>query len=592
MNNWKRFLVSSIRFKKLRTRFLFAMIALSIPPLFILGYFSFQTTTNTMMRTHAQTNSDHLKTASEMADLLFRNLINLNRALVLNESIRNELIHIKNGEQAASPSGTSERMAAQIQRVINTHLLDNRFVNSICILDYHFQIYCLGRSDDAGTYEHDTKITQIQNAEWYQKAVNAEGRVIFYGTDVLSDTKDSFSTIKLFRDSEGMNGESLGVIIVNVSKNIFDSAFNVHHHTGSYMAIEDTQLRSRVVFPDASEGDHLVSPYSSASEAIQKLKEEKYLVSSYRNETTNWTFIHSVQKKELLAESNRIGTATMVIALLISLTALVLSYILSGTITKPLISIKKMMMEWNKGKREFTATFEQDEVGVIGETFKRMASENDELNEKVVSLVLKEREAELRALQAQIKPHFLYNTLDSIYWMAMLKGSPEAAQMAISLSESFKLSLNKGKELIPIFKELQHIKHYLNIQNIRYNNRFHFEEDIEESMMSMEMIKLLLQPLVENAIYHGLEPKVGEGRIRLTGRREGEFIVFRVEDDGVGIEDPAAIEHGYGLSNVKERLRLYYGSSSRFQIASIPGKGTCIELSFKPLTQEEGRRHA
>ncbi len=119
-------------------------------------------------------------------------------------------------------------------------------------------------------------------------------------------------------------------------------------------------------------------------------------------------------------------------------------------------------------------SFEEDEVGVIGETFKRITSENVQLNERLIHSQLKEREAELRTLQAQIKPHFLYNTLDSIYWMAVIQNNEDIAKMAVSLSESFKLSLNKGKETIPVFKELQHIEHYMTIQNLRYNERFQY----------------------------------------------------------------------------------------------------------------------
>ncbi|MDG0814066.1 sensor histidine kinase [Cohnella rhizosphaerae] len=193
---------------------------------------------------------------------------------------------------------------------------------------------------------------------------------------------------------------------------------------------------------------------------------------------------------------------------------------------------------------------------------------------------LKEREAELRSLQAQIKPHFLYNTLDSIYWMSMLEEQHDIAQMALSLSESFKLSLNKGKETIPVYKELKHIEHYMIIQNLRYDNRFKYEQEVDSDIMSYEIMKLMLQPLVENAIYHGLEPKVGEGTVRLTGRMDGEFLSFTVIDDGVGMADIRKTEEGYGMRNVRERLEIYYGPTSSFTIRSRPGEGTSIELRF------------
>jgi len=211
-----------------------------------------------------------------------------------------------------------------------------------------------------------------------------------------------------------------------------------------------------------------------------------------------------------------------------------------------------------------------------------VAKRNRELNDRLLQTELREREAELKALQAQIKPHFLYNTLDSIYWMARLNRTEDAARMALALSESFKLSLNKGRETIPVFKEIKHVEHYMTIQNIRYNGRFRCEIDVDPDIMGYEMLKLTLQPLVENAVYHGLEPKMGEGLIRITGRKNGDELVFVVEDDGVGMEDVSQTTKGYGLGNVRDRLMLYYGPHCSFDVESAPGAGTRVEIRFKP----------
>ena len=226
----------------------------------------------------------------------------------------------------------------------------------------------------------------------------------------------------------------------------------------------------------------------------------------------------------------------------------------------------------------------KDEITVIGETFKRAMTENKELNEQLVRSQLKERESELKVLQAQIKPHFLYNTLDSIYWMAVLEGNENIAKMASSLAETFKLSLSKGKDSIPISEELSHIQHYMTIQNIRYQDKFKYIQQVDESLMDKHMLKLLLQPLVENAVYHGLELKVGPGTIWLTGKREGNEIVFTVEDDGVGIADMEETKKGFGLQNVSDRLSLFYGALSSLTITS--NKGTKVEIRFTEKPRE------
>ncbi|QHW29942.1 sensor histidine kinase [Paenibacillus rhizovicinus] len=581
---WTSRLLSPFRFRKVRSRFMAAMVLLAVPPLFLLGYISFNIAKDTLTRTISQTNLDHLETSSEVADLLFRNIISLNRSIVLNDEIRGDLrsSEINTSVQQSEMNATT---SSRLQWVINSDSYDSRYVNSLCVLDLYYQTYCLGKSDDAGIYETPTKKRDIEASDWYKRAVDAKGRVVFFDYNVLGDAPNTFSTVKLFRDSGDPNGRTLGLLIVNLSKTMFGSVFSESHNNGLFMAVDSSRDQLKVVYPEERPPD-LPKMAGSLTDTENELRKRGYLVSEYRNQSTGWMLLHVMKKKELLKQSNRIGTATTLIASLIALVALLLSVVISGTITKPLIQIKKMMVDWNKGAREFGDKFPQDEVGTIGETFKRISSENEELSARLVHSELKEREAELRALQAQIKPHFLYNTLDSIYWMARLQKNQEAAQMALSLSESFKLSLNKGKETIPVYKELQHIDHYMTIQNIRYNNRFTYHADIDESIMSIEILKLIVQPLVENAIYHGLEPKLGTGKIEVTGRMEGEYLVFVVEDDGVGIVDMSVVDKGYGLTNVKDRIELYYGATSIFRMTSEAGAGTKVEVRFKPCREE------
>lgn len=579
-----RKLAAKFRFRKVRSRFFATMIILSLPPLFLLGYVSFDIAKNTLTDNNTKTNNDHLRTSSEVADLLFRNIVNLNRFIVLNDEIRDDLrqSEIKNSRELSEMNTLTMN---RLQRVINSNSFDTRYVDSLCVFDLHFQTYCLGRSDDAGIYETANKSQAIMEAEWYQQAVKAQGRVVFFPYNVLGDKPDTFSTVKLFRDSENEEGKPIGLLVTNLSKAMFGSIFNGSEDNGQFMAIDSSMNPARIVFRSDSGMDQPVAS-GSMQEMVSQLKEQGYLISEFPNQTTQWTFLHMIREQQLLRQSNQIGTATALIAFLIALVALVISYIVSGSITRPLLQLKKMMVDWNKGAREFGGTFQEDEVGVIGETFRRIALENQELDARLFHTQLKAREAELRALQAQIKPHFLYNTLDSIYWMARLKKTEEAAAMALALSESFKLSLNKGRETIPVFLELEHIKHYMTIQNFRYNGRFRYEAEVEPAIMGYDMLKLILQPLVENAIYHGLEPKVGEGSIRIEGRKDGDFLQFAVEDDGVGMDDVSRTKQGYGLRNVRERLTLYYGPSSSFTISSELGGGTRIELRFKPFPEE------
>ncbi|OKP94246.1 histidine kinase [Paenibacillus sp. P46E] len=582
------FLAAYLQLQRIRNRVLLALILISIPPLFILGFFSFNTAKEAIVKTNTQTNLDNLTTSSEITDLIFRNIVNLNQAMVMDEGIRNDL-SLSHETAYRNELERSRGLQSRMQKIMYSNFIDSRYVDSVCLYNMNFDSYCLGRSDDAGKYEGTDKAGVIPREKWFRTAEAAKGRVVFMAHNVIEDSDSSFSTVKLFRDSSSIEGKPIGILVINISRSIFDRVFvGARSFGGIYIVLDSSAAPVNIIYPPTPGVERELKP-GNVEETISQLQAQGYLVSSYTNYTTDWTFLHAIQSSMLLQESRQIGKVTTIIGILIAVSAIILAIIISEGITRPLLKLKKMMVDWTKGSRVIDQTFGTDEVGVIGNTFKRLAVENEELNHRLITTTLKEREAELRALQAQINPHFLYNTLDSIYWMAKIQNHENIAKMALALSYSFKLSLNKGKERILVSKELQHVEHYLTIQNIRYNHRFMFHSNIEESIMNIEIQKLMLQPLIENAITHGLEPKVGPGTLSLTGKWDGDFIVFTVKDDGIGIEDMSRTEQGYGLRNVHERLKLYYGLSSGFNISSTKDEGTAVELRFNPFVKERNQ---
>jgi two-component system sensor histidine kinase YesM len=570
--------------RKLRARILLAMAMLSVPPLIVLGVISYNVSRDTIVRNHLDNNEHNLKTASEVADLLLRNVINMHRLILANDELRGEL-----KLNAADPSRTLDvRTANRLQNVVVRNLIDTRHIESICLFDRGFHVVCYGSAEaNAGRYSTPEGRIRIAQTDWYQSVVRAKGKEVFFSSNVLQDTDqgNSFSSVKLLLDPTDF--QTIGLLVINLKKSMFEQAMNDTTDSG-FMVLDTKSRPIRTVYAQNTALAARSASIEDEASMLGELHEHGYITIGYKNETTGWTFLHVVKARVLLQDSNRIGTATTLIASLIAFIAIMLSLFVSGSIIRPLLQLKKMMVDWSKGvgTPPQAASFEEDEVGAIGETFRRISSENRRLSERLIHSQLKEREAELRTLQAQIKPHFLYNTLDSIYWMAILQHNDDIAKMAVALSESFKLSLNKGKETIPVFKELQHIEHYMTIQNLRYKSRFRYIVEVEQELMGIEILKLVLQPLVENAIYHGLEPKIGEGAVRLTGRIEEGTAIFAVEDDGVGIKDPEATEQGYGLGNVRERLALYYGPTGTLRIDSEPNRGTTVELRFRP---EEGK---
>jgi two-component system sensor histidine kinase YesM len=229
-----------------------------------------------------------------------------------------------------------------------------------------------------------------------------------------------------------------------------------------------------------------------------------------------------------------------------------------------------------------------DEIGQIGVEYNDMAKNIENLVNKVYLMELSQKEAEIEFLKMQINPHFLYNTLDTISWMSIMNGNEEVAEVSVSLAELLRANV-KNDSFVTISDEIKTVKNYLSIQQHRFGDRIKVIYDIDSDIGDYYIPFFILQPLIENAIIHGLEPKVGEGFIKITVTKQNDDIFFSVFDDGVGMsqEEINAIYAGFeddsvkkiGINNVYRRLTLRYGKQCGFQITSYPGAGT--EIIFK-----------
>ena len=285
-------------------------------------------------------------------------------------------------------------------------------------------------------------------------------------------------------------------------------------------------------------------------------------------------------------------------AVAILLAALVSSIVISRALSRPLKGLSRAMRQFEKNADTFTyaPVGGAREVQELSESFSHMVVKIQHLMETVRREEINLRKTELKALQAQINPHFLYNTLDSIAWMCEQGRNDEAVQMVNALAQLFRISISRGHELIPIRSELRHAESYLKIQKHRYKNQFSYRFDVDESCLDFLCNKITLQPIIENAIYHGINGLVDEGEIVITLRAEGTDVVFTVADNGVGM-DQAQIEAilrkersdhtGIGIKNVNDRLKIYFGEGYGITIDSEPDVGTTVTIRM-PQVREEG----
>ena len=290
-----------------------------------------------------------------------------------------------------------------------------------------------------------------------------------------------------------------------------------------------------------------------------------------------------------------LGTVRIIIVMLIVIIVfiLIMSRKLSNRITEPITELCDMTERFAGG--DFTVAYHtdsNDEMHTLAESFNSMVREIKVLVEDIHREQENAKDAELRLLQEQINPHFLYNTLDAIVWMTEAGEKQKAIQIIQELSSFFRISLSKGQSEITIRNEKEHVKNYLEIQRYRYQDILDYEIDFDEDILEDHIQKLTLQPIVENAIYHGIKNKRGGGLIKVSGRRDGSDIVFTVEDNGIGMDTEGLArlrklisgeivldeQRGFGMANVEKRLEMLYGEKYGITVDSERDVGTTVTV--------------
>ena len=312
-----------------------------------------------------------------------------------------------------------------------------------------------------------------------------------------------------------------------------------------------------------------------------------------------WRLVGVSFLQEFLTESLRqLGTILLLLAGLVLLATLIASAVLSTAISRPLRELETAMEQFEEDADRFSYDPPQHgvrEVRHLSVSFRELVLKLQHLMKTVRDEEINLRKTELRALQAQINPHFLYNTLDSISWMCEQGKNAEAVEMVNALARLFRISISRGHELIPIRSELMHAESYLEIQAYRYKNQFRWSIDADESCLDYLCNKITLQPIIENAIYHGLNGLVDDGEILVSVQEDGEDILFTVRDNGSGMTDEqiAAIMQkeqsdraGIGIKNVNDRLKIYFGPAYGIRIESEPDEGTCVFIRMPKVREE------
>lgn len=474
-----------------------------------------------------------------------------------------------------------------IEEVINEKNMDNyvAYAKYTQIVDplltvpksYHDAINQIQIFADSIKVRHEYTLVPMDEIgqEWWSSQLNDEVQVQW----LVNTEKPEIAAVRNIYD--GRNRTAVLCITLDYNK-IFKPLKNIISDESGTMVLDQSQ---NIVYRDENIQDNDLADLRESDKILEQISKEYVAVNS-TSQNTGWKFYLYKTKKSveksvyqmLLAEIPLIAGCVLII--------FILGMAFSRLFTRKIEMLTENMDQVNHGSREVTVTSDaEDEVGVLIRSFRRMMGEIDRLISEVYENKIALKEFELKALTAQINPHFLYNSLSIINWMAIKSGQKEISKVTLDLSTFYRTALSKGEDMVTVENCIRNIEAYLSIQLVMHDNDFTVEWKIDPQVKAEKVPKLILQPVVENALEHGLDVKEeGDKILQLSFLDAGDAVLLRVEDNGMGMEQSVAESlvtyqaEGYGLKNVNDRICLLYGEEYKIRITSSVGKGTVVEM--------------
>lgn len=530
----------------------------------------------------SEASSQVLSSQKDSIRSTIKNINNSSRMIISNPSLQNSL-------RNASQTYTSQ--TRELLNNILNYMESFPFVSSVYIFDKY--------GNEFGLFGNQVFVTsgkKLFDMPWYSGLANSNGGyIIRTNTQELlnNENENKISFMRIINDLETQ--KMIGTIIINISETLFlnntDSVIR-QYEVGTILLDEnknrvagslDIKLLNRGItnYPVESE-------YTSL---LQEINGDKYIITMSMLEELNWKIINMQPVKDLKKELSSFMRITIIIGFAFILLFISVSFFISRSITKPIYKLIKSMSGIKYRRFEpVTIKTGNDEIGQLKENYNLMINEIQQLIKKVIDEQQTTRKAELSVLYEQIKPHFLYNTLDTIGYMALTEERDKVYDAIESLGSYYKNSLSNGSEMVTIENEINIVKDYLSLQKLRYGGLFEDSYYIDTGIKDTQVLKLILQPLVENALYHGIKPLGIGGSIEIAVKRSDENLVFIVKDNGVGMTtekitqilgaDRSNKESNFGLKGTLERIHIFYLIENFANIDSEINKGTTITITI------------
>jgi two-component system, sensor histidine kinase YesM len=576
----------------LKQRIWFAFVFLITCSLLSMGSIAYLIAAKEIQRNAFQSSQDTVNQSAKIVNERLKNIGIAVRGLMFSDAFKRVLTDVQNADATRYYQSLTS-----LQPVFSQVKFNDMMIDSILIATPYGDYYPTSSARNMGNsfYQSDMydQFRQQKRGFWTKGHVDPfftdKERVISLVVEGVNDTGETATDV---------------FVVVNVKEADLFELFlqNLSHTNTSYLFI-DAEGKNIGSQPGAA-----VDSWSAQPEFLRQLSadmtgaffysndDKDYLVNYARLDIKEeWMIVGIQSKDDLLARLNGIQRATSYVMIGFILLSLLLSNTLTQLLLKPLSHLQKLMkrVEDNDLDVRFESVY-KDEVSQVGFRFNRMLDEIKQLIDDVKNRERDKRRAEIKALSAQMDPHFFYNTLNTIYCKSVLGENGDVNEMILALSRMFQLSLSGGRDMITIQEELDHVRQYLAIQHKSYEDLFVCSIEAEPEAEACLVPKIMIQPLVENSIHHGFQDRSSGGEISLQVRVSGTWLHITVQDNGQGLnpdqlmqEIAAPTTHankGYALRNIYHRLQLYFGEQQRMAISHSDTGGACIELWLPRMT--------
>jgi two-component system sensor histidine kinase YesM len=582
-------------FKSIRMNMSFIFIILILSVLFIFWGISMKITKNAVVVNSTDYTIQLVNQVNSEIDNYITYMENISTILVTNMDIREYLN--TTSEEVLEDATLRKRIISQFDTILNMR----EDIYNIAIFGENNKHIVNKGNDEINPNIH------VQAQNWYTKAVKAGGKRILSSSHIQNVIYNDYKWVVTLSKAIHIKdtNEVLGALLVDLNySSITKLCQKINLGNKGYIFLVDESgdiiyhPKQQLVYTGIKR-EKIADILSSKEDSfIAKVDNENKLYTMSKSEKTGWIVVGVANIDELFANQRETFTIYSLCAIALIIASIFTAIIYSNRITTPLTRLKNSMKEVENGN--FTGTpydeTEDSEVGVLSRDFYNMTVKIENLMSDKVRAQRDKRKLEIKSLQNQINPHFLYNTLDSIIWMAEGGNNKEVVIMTSSLARLLRQNISNEEELITIENEINSIKSYLTIQKMRYKDQLRYIIDVDPEINHYKIVKLTLQPFVENAIYHGIKYRETKGTIIVKGRKKENGILIQIIDNGIGmsketlnhIYDKKEIIKGHSgiaIENVNRRLKLYYGDEYSLLFESKEGRGTVVSIT---LPKREG----